>query len=123
MSILREARRLVEKYDSDTQDLEKAYHLVLKDIDKLSYNQRQWLLYYISRLGESLDQNIVVCGNCNSILESKYGHDFVRCNCPSKTFVDGGREPGGGRYSVTPDTKHFKTMKDAIEYSSLRKKI
>ena len=98
-------------------ELQSAYHLVLNNIKKLSYNDRQWLLYYISRLGEKLDRNIVVCGNCNSILESKYGHDFVKCNCEFNTFVDGGRAPFGGRYSVTPDTQHFKNMKDAIAYS------
>ena len=32
----------------------------------------------------------IKCLSCNTILESKYRHDFQMCNCENKTFVDGG---------------------------------
>jgi hypothetical protein len=34
----------------------------------------------------------IKCGACNTILESKYRHDFQRCSCPNKTFLDGGND-------------------------------
>lgn len=35
-------------------------------------------------------RNRVKCLQCGKILESKYRHDFQMCDCPNKTFVDGG---------------------------------
>jgi len=32
----------------------------------------------------------VKCLVCNEVLESKYRHDFVMCECENQTFVDGG---------------------------------
>jgi len=32
----------------------------------------------------------VKCLVCNEILESKYRHDFIMCDCSNRTFVDGG---------------------------------
>lgn len=32
------------------------------------------------------------CTNCNTIIESKYRHDFVSCGCSNGTFVDGGMD-------------------------------
>ena len=34
----------------------------------------------------------IKCTNCNTILESKYRHDFVSCGCSNGTFVDGGND-------------------------------
>lgn len=34
----------------------------------------------------------VKCLVCNTILESKFRHDFQRCNCENQTFVDGGND-------------------------------
>lgn len=101
----------------DPVKLNEAFSFVHEHLKWLNYHQRQWLLYSIDRLGETLDRNIVVCGGCHELLESTYGHHFVQCKCPCKTMVDGGKEPGGGRYSVShPNTKHFKTYQEAIEY-------
>jgi len=36
--------------------------------------------------------NKVKCLNCDMVLESKYIHDFVQCNCKNKTFTDGGND-------------------------------
>uniref|UniRef100_A0A6M3L6Y3 DUF7695 domain-containing protein n=1 Tax=viral metagenome TaxID=1070528 RepID=A0A6M3L6Y3_9ZZZZ len=29
---------------------------------------------------------------CNTVLESKFTHDFQQCNCENETFVDGGND-------------------------------
>ncbi len=34
----------------------------------------------------------VKCMECGQILESKYRHDFVKCDCPNETYVDGGND-------------------------------
>lgn len=37
-----------------------------------------------------LTKNAVKCLVCNTVLESKYRHNFVTCGCPNETFTDGG---------------------------------
>ena len=37
-----------------------------------------------------LTKNSVRCLVCNTILESKYRHNYVQCSCPNQTFTDGG---------------------------------
>lgn len=32
----------------------------------------------------------VLCLMCNTVLESRYTHDFQQCDCENQTFVDGG---------------------------------
>ena len=39
-----------------------------------------------------LVRNAVRCIACDSILESKTGHDYVKCHCPNETACDGGLE-------------------------------
>ena len=34
----------------------------------------------------------IKCLNCQTILESKGRHDFIRCQCPNRTFMDGGND-------------------------------
>lgn len=34
--------------------------------------------------------SMVVCKQCGELLNSKHVHDFVQCQCPNETFVDGG---------------------------------
>lgn len=36
-----------------------------------------------------LTRNAVKCLVCGEILESKYQHNFVSCNCENQTFTDG----------------------------------
>ena len=43
-----------------------------------------------NKLIEVLTKNSVKCLICNTILESKYRHDFVMCPCPNQTSNDGG---------------------------------
>ena len=35
-----------------------------------------------------LVRNAVKCLSCNTVLESKYRHDFQCCRCDNQTFVD-----------------------------------
>ena len=37
-----------------------------------------------------LTRNAVKCLVCNTVLESKYRHNYSQCNCPNETAVDGG---------------------------------
>lgn len=39
---------------------------------------------------EVLTRNAIKCLQCNTVLESKYGHDFQQCSCSNQAFVDGG---------------------------------
>ena len=39
-----------------------------------------------------LTKNSVKCLMCNTILESKYRHNYVKCHCPNETACDGGLE-------------------------------
>jgi len=32
----------------------------------------------------------IQCPECKKVLHSMYTHDFVICDCPAQTFVDGG---------------------------------
>lgn len=35
---------------------------------------------------------LILCMNCNTLLESRSRHDFQQCDCENKTFVDGGED-------------------------------
>lgn len=37
-----------------------------------------------------LTRNAIKCLGCNTVLESKYRHNFVECGCENQTFIDGG---------------------------------
>ena len=37
-----------------------------------------------------LTRNAVKCLVCNSVLESKYRHNYVQCQCPNECATDGG---------------------------------
>ena len=39
-----------------------------------------------------LTKNSVRCLVCNTILESKHRHNYVKCHCPNETACDGGLE-------------------------------
>ena len=39
-----------------------------------------------------LTKNSIKCLVCNTILESKYRHNYVQCSCPNQTACDGGLE-------------------------------
>ena len=37
-----------------------------------------------------LIRNAIKCLQCNTVLESKYRHDYQACCCSNRAFVDGG---------------------------------
>ena len=37
-----------------------------------------------------LTRNAVKCLVCNSVLESRYRHNYVQCSCPNEVATDGG---------------------------------
>ena len=43
-----------------------------------------------NKLIKVLTKNSVKCLICNTILESKYRHNYVKCHCPNETTCDGG---------------------------------
>ena len=45
-----------------------------------------------NKLIKVLTKNSVKCLVCNTILESKYRHNYVQCSCPNQTACDGGLE-------------------------------
>lgn len=36
-------------------------------------------------------KNMIMCNNCKDVIESKFRHDFVTCNC-GRVSVDGGKD-------------------------------
>lgn len=63
-----------------------------------------------NKLIKVLTKNSVKCLICNTILESKYRHNYVQCSCPNQTFTDGGLcyQRGGG--------KDLNLIEDLCEY-------
>ena len=60
-----------------------------------------------------LTKNSVKCLVCNTILESKYRHDFVSCSCPNKTFTDGGlsyNRVGGKDLDLIENLCEYRTL-------------
>ena len=45
-----------------------------------------------NKLIKVLTKNAIKCSVCNTILESKYRHNYVQCSCPNQTSCDGGLE-------------------------------
>jgi hypothetical protein len=36
------------------------------------------------------NKNSIMCTQCGTVLTSNHRHDFVSCECPNSTYVDGG---------------------------------
>ena len=45
-----------------------------------------------NKLIKVLTKNAIKCLMCNTILESKHRHDYVKCHCHNETACDGGLE-------------------------------
>lgn len=99
-------------------DAKEALKIVEKNIHLYSKQEISPLLELLDRKGIDLGKNIVVCVACLELLESNFGHDFKTCNCPNKTFVDGGREPGNGRMGGRNMSlvRHFSSTTTALKY-------
>ena len=60
-----------------------------------------------------LTKNSVRCLVCNTILESKYRHNYVQCSCPNQTFTDGGlyyQRVGGKDLNLIEDLCEYQVM-------------
>ena len=60
-----------------------------------------------------LTKNSVRCLVCNTILESKYRHNYVQCSCPNQTFNDGGLDynrVGGKDLSLIENLCEYRTL-------------
>ena len=69
-----------------------------------------------------LVRNAVKCLSCNTVLESKYRHDFQCCMCNNRTFVDGGKEysrVGGKEFDLIENLCEYKEY-TKFEYDSLQ---
>ena len=62
-----------------------------------------------------LVRNAVKCLSCNTVLESKYRHDFQCCSCDNCTSVDGGYD-----YSRI-SAKDFDLVENLCEYKEYTK--
>lgn len=61
-----------------------------------------------------LTVNKVKCLVCGAILESKFRHDFLSCNCENQTFADGGLDylrRGGVDMSKVEDMSEWEEEK------------
>ena len=45
-----------------------------------------------TKLERGVPRNRVQCMDCGAVLESTHRHDFVQCQCPNHSFVDGGHD-------------------------------
>ena len=68
-----------------------------------------------------LTKNSIKCLQCNTILESKHRHDFVRCSCDNAAHVDGGlvyQKLGARDLSKVENLSEHKTYRSE-EYQAL----
>ena len=68
-----------------------------------------------------LTKNSIKCLGCNTILESKYRHDFSSCSCDNEAHVDGGlvyQKLGARDLSKVENLSEHKTYRSE-EYQAL----
>ena len=82
-----------------------------------------------NKLIKVLTKNSVKCLICNTILESKYRHNYVQCSCPNQTFTDGGlsyNRVGGKDLSLIENLCEYRTLtqeaydKEQVEIKATR---
>ena len=69
-----------------------------------------------------LTRNAIKCLQCNTVLESKYRHDFQSCSCPNQAFVDGGlsyNRVGAVDFDLVENLCEYKEY-TKFEYDSLQ---
>ena len=68
-----------------------------------------------------LTKNSIKCLECNTVLESKYRHDFSSCSCDNEAHVDGGlvyQKLGARDLSKVENLSEHKTYRSE-EYQAL----
>ena len=69
-----------------------------------------------------LTRNAIKCLQCNTVLESKYRHDYQACCCSNRAFVDGGLSCirlGAMKLDLVEDLSEYKEY-TKFEYDSLQ---
>ena len=67
-----------------------------------------------------LTRNAIKCLQCNTVLESKYQHDYQSCKCSNQAFVDGGlsyQRLGAYNLDLIEDLSEYITY-DKVEYET-----
>lgn len=70
-----------------------------------------------------LTKNSIKCLECNTVLESKHRHDFVRCSCDNAAHVDGGlvyQKLGAVDLDLIENLSEYTTY-DKVEYETKQK--
>ena len=74
---------------------------------------------------EVLTRNAIKCLQCNTVLESKYRHDFQSCQCSNQAFVDGGLSYvrlGAVDLDLIENLSEYVTY-DKVEYEAKQKEL
>ena len=72
-----------------------------------------------------LTRNSIKCLQCNTVLESKYQHDYQSCQCSNQSFVDGGlsySRVGAMDLNLIENLSEYTTY-DKVEYEAKQKEI
>lgn len=72
-----------------------------------------------------LTRNAIKCLQCNTVLESKHRHDYVRCSCSNEAATDGGlayQRILAKDLDLVENLSEYTTY-DKVEYESLQKEI
>ena len=72
-----------------------------------------------------LARNAIKCLQCNTVLESKYQHDFQSCKCSNQAFVDGGlsySRVGAVDLDLIENLSEYITY-DKVEYEAKQKEL
>ena len=72
-----------------------------------------------------LTRNAIKCLQCNTVLESKYQHDYQACQCSNQAFVDGGlsyQRLGAYNLDLIEDLSEYITY-DKVEYEAKQKEL
>lgn len=72
---------------------------------------------------EVLTRNAIKCLQCNTVLESKYQHDFQSCNCSNQAATDGGllyQRVLANDFDLIENLSEYTTY-DKVEYETKQK--
>lgn len=72
-----------------------------------------------------LTRNAIKCLQCNTILESKYRHDFQSCNCPNQAATDGGllyQRVIANNFDLIENLSEYVTY-DKVEFETKQKEL
>ena len=74
---------------------------------------------------EVLTRNAIKCLQCNTVLESKYQHDYQSCNCLNQAATDGGllyQRVLANNFDLIENLSEYITY-DKVEYETKQKEL